>query len=359
MKAISSLPRIERPQLFLVVDDAFQNDFECYHPFIDKFDGIIHFSGYLHIPNDIINPPLIHCTSQNDLFEKVDFYFPVCFNVLPGRPAASWIPDFQHKYLPDLFSPREIALRDELCRRIVEQAKFVCCSSRTVETDFWRFYPDSEAVTRVLALRVSPEEYWYASSPLAIQEKYGLPDHFILCSNQFWLHKNHRRLFEAIALLKRKGDDVHLVCTGATNDYRSPGYFQELLQYLEEQNIKTIVHILGVIPRPDQIQLIRRSLFVVQPSLFEGLSLIVQESRALGKTILMSDIDVHLEYECGVYFNHNDVGDLARKISDLIAISRPGPDFRRETEAKIQAAGLTTAYAKEFCKLVQDAQTMF
>jgi glycosyltransferase involved in cell wall biosynthesis len=359
VKAVALLPENECPQLFLIITDETLNNFDCYSPFINKFDSIIYLGCNLFAAQSIINAPLLHCMSQDDLFEKIDFYFPVCFNVMPDRPAASWIPDFQHKYLSDFFSPQEIAMRDELCRRIAEESRLIFCSSHAVEKDFRRFHPDSKATTKVLSLRVSPENDWFTTNPSKVQEKYELPDRFVLCSNQFWIHKNHRRLFEAIALLHRQGEDVHLVCTGATNDYRSPCYFQELLQYLEKQDIKYLVHILGVIPRPDQIQLIRRSLFIVQPSLFEGLSLIVQESRALGKTILLSDIDVHLECEYGVYFNHGDVQYLARVISDLSAVSHPGPDLRRELEAKMQATSLTKVYAKEFYKLVQEAQVIF
>jgi glycosyltransferase involved in cell wall biosynthesis len=358
VKAVALLPENERPQLFLIITDESLNNLDCYSPFINKFDNIIYLGGNLSAVQNIINAPLLHCMSQDELFEKIDFYFPVCFNVMPDRPAASWIPDFQHKYLPDLFSSQEIAARDDLCCRIAAQSKFIFCSSRAVEKDFWRFYPDSKAITSVLSLRVSPEEDWYAGNPSAVQEKYGLPERFVLCSNQFWVHKNHRCLFEAIALLRRAGEDVHLTCTGFTHDYRNPGYVEDLLHYIDELGIADLVHILGLVPRPDQIQLIRRSLFVVQPSLFEGLSLIVQECRALGKSIIMSDIDVLLEYESGIYFNRTDPQDFARQMSGLLAISCAGPDLRREQEAKIQATGLVKNYAKEFCKFTEKVHTI-
>jgi glycosyltransferase involved in cell wall biosynthesis len=358
VKSIALLPENERPQLSLIITDETLHNLECYSPFIHKFDRIIYLGSNLSTAQSIINAPLLHCVSQDDLFENIDFYFPVCFNVMPDRPAASWIPDFQHKYLPDLFAPQEIAARDDLCRRIAEQSRFIFCSSRAVEKDFWLFHPDSKAITSVLALRVSPANDWYAGNPSAVQEQYGLPERFVLCSNQFWVHKNHRRLFEAIALLRRAGEDVHLACTGFTHDYRNPGYVEELLRYIDELGIADLVHILGLVPRSDQIQLIRRSLFVIQPSLFEGLSLIVQECRALGKSIVLSDIDILMEYEYGIYFNRTDPQDLAQKISDLLAISCAGPDLRREQEAKIQAAGLVLNYAKEFCKFTQKVHTI-
>lgn len=359
MQAVTVLPPGERPQIFLIITDGTLSHLEHFYPFIEKFNGFIYVGDNPAEVQKIIKQPILHCTSQDDLFKNIDLYFPVCFNVLPGYPAASWIPDFQHKYLPDFFSSQEIAARDEMCRRIAEQAKLVFCSSRAVEKDFWHFYPASRAVTRVLALRILPKEDWYKGDPSLIQAKYSLPERFILCSNQFWTHKNHPRLFEAIALLRQSGLDVHLVCTGLTGDYRSPAYFENILHYIEELGIKGLVHILGLIPRAEQILLLRRSLFVVQPSLFEGLSLIVQECRALGKTILLSDIDILLEYEYGIYFNRTDPQDLAQKIAALLTVAEPGPEPRRETEAKLQAAGLAAKYARDFCRFVEEAAEIY
>ena len=359
VKAVASLPHEERPQLHLVIAEEMLAGFAAYRPFLSLFDGLIFLGERLTVPADMAGLPLIHCRDWDELFTQIDFFFPVSFNVLPGRCAASWIHDFQHKHLPQFFTEGDIALRDELCSRIARHSVLVFCSSKAVESDFWRFYPQSPALTRVLALRVWPENSWYASDPLAVQQHYDLPDRFILCCNQFWIHKNHRILFAALALLRQSGQDVHLVCTGLTDDFRYPGYRTELEQYMADLGITDAVHILGLIPRSDQIQLIRRSLFVVQPSLFEGLGLIVQECRTLGKSIIVSDLDVHKEHQYGICFRRNSAEDLAAKIAALYAVSQPGPDRMREMEGKMQANDLAAAYGREFVRLVEESQQLF
>ncbi len=359
VKAVTALPANERPRLFLVVSGEAAANLEFYQPFITLFDGVILIGD---TAADIPLPtgtPCIRCDSEDELFQKIDFYFPVSFNVLSGRCAASWIHDFQHRHLPEFFSQQDITRRDMLCRLIADQARLVFCTSRAVENDFKRFFPQSRATTWALPLKVSPEESWYNGEPTAIQAKYALPEHFILCCNQFWAHKNHWRLFAAVALLRKAGRDVHLVCTGATADYRHPDYLQKLKDYIDELGIRDLVHILGLIPREHQIQLLRRSLFVVQPSLFEGLSLIVQECRALGKAIILSDLDVHLEHEYGIYFERQRPKDLAAKIAGLLPVTIPGPDLRREAEARIQANSLCRLYAQKFCALVEEAREIF
>lgn len=358
-KAVAALPAGERPKLFLVVTAAEAGNLEFYLPFMALFNGVICVGGAEASMPPFTDIPRIHCADENELFQIIDFYFPASFRVLPHRCAASWIHDFQHRYLPEFFSPQDVARRDLLCRLVADHARLVFCTSRAVENDFRKFFPASAAVTRALPLRVMPEESWYCGDPLLVQAHYHLPAEFILCCNQFWVHKNHWRLLAALALLRRAGRDVHLVCTGATADYRFPSYFQKIKEYIAALGVGDLVHILGLIPREHQIQLLRSCLSVVQPSLFEGLSLNVQECRALGKTIVLSDLDVHRELGYGVYFDRHSVDDLAAKIAAVLDVALPGPDERREAEARMQAQALCTAYAKQFCALAEEAVALF
>jgi glycosyltransferase involved in cell wall biosynthesis len=236
IKAVTSISKTERPQLFLLITEESIARLDLYQPFIRLFDGVIYIGMQRVLPE--IDLPVVYCANEEELFKHIDFYFPVNFNVLPGRCAASWVHDFQHKHLPQLFSQQDIAIRDELCTKIASYSQLIFCSSKAVESDFRTFYPWSKAITRVLSLRVYPEEEWYKGDPVKVQEKYKLPASFVLCSNQFWLHKNHKLLFTAIHLLRQKGIELHLVCTGQTGDFRSPAYFKELQDYLAHLGIQ-------------------------------------------------------------------------------------------------------------------------
>jgi glycosyltransferase involved in cell wall biosynthesis len=359
VKAVTCLPKAKRPQLFLIVNSKGLDQLEYYRPFFERFDGIIYWGIKIGTCKEQFGGDVIYCGTEEELFTIIDFYFPVNFNVIKGRCAASWIHDFQHRYFPELFSKQDIELREELCRRIAQYSKLLFCSSKAVESDFRRFFPTSAAYTRVIPLRVFPEESWYVGDSEEVQKKYGLPEHFIICCNQFWMHKNHLLLLKAIAILRGAGHEVHLACTGETCDFRRPEYFQEVKARIVEWKIEELVHILGIIPRQDQIQLLRRSHFVVQPSLFEGLSLIVQESRALGKAILLSDIDVHLEHQYGVFFQRHNAADLAKRIQELFAITGCGPDWNREAEARLRAQELAKVYALQFRQLTEEACDIF
>jgi glycosyltransferase involved in cell wall biosynthesis len=89
--------------------------------------------------------------------------------------------------------------------------------------------------------------------------------------------------------------EFQVVFTGSVLDYRNPTYFNELLQLLNESGVRRHCVILGQISRAEMLQLICRSMSVIQPSFFEGWNTVVEECRALNVPILLSDIAVHRE----------------------------------------------------------------
>src|SRR4029453_6473755 len=103
-------------------------------------------------------------------------------------------------------------------------------------------------------------------------------------------------LFRAVQLLRERGiDDAVLVCTGFAHDYRFPNHAAELRKFLTTHRFEAAVRVLGLIPRHDQVQLMRAAAAIVQPSLFEGWSAVLEECRSLGKPVFASDIPMHRE----------------------------------------------------------------
>ena len=101
--------------------------------------------------------------------------------------------------------------------------------------------------------------------------------------------------FEAVRRLKADGLDVTLACTGHAGDFRHPRYFGELTAFVAQHGLIDAVRFLGVVPQDDLLQLLRYSAAVVQPSLFEGWSTVVEDCKAIGRPMILSDLDVHAE----------------------------------------------------------------
>lgn len=270
---------------------------------------------------------------------------------------AGWIPDFQHRFMPELFNGAEIAKRDAGIGILAREAGTIVFSSESAATDFRRFYPGATAQPRVLHFHTNPTPAWFDGDPAAVQRQFHLPDEFLLVSNQFWQHKNHRTLFAALALLRERDLKPALVCTGQTGDFRKKDYFNTLLRQIHESGIASQVHILGLIERAEQIQLMRRCLAVIQPSLFEGWSTVLEDARALGKVVVASDIAVHREQNppgCR-FFAKDSPEALAEAVAAVL--STPGaaaPDNESETTARRSAEQAMLRYGRDFLGVVKD-----
>jgi glycosyltransferase involved in cell wall biosynthesis len=361
IRAVNVLPRQERPQLLLMVPEPFLDAIDLHQGIMPLIDGILFFGTDVKKAEKKLRRPFIQCHSIEEVGSHLNFFFPVVADVLPNLCSASWIFDFQHMYLPEFFSQADIQTRNSAFRKIADSAKLAVFSSKNAENDFQKLFPGSQVVTRVLSFHTLPLDEWYSADPADIQKKYGLPDNFFICCNQFWIHKNHIRLFEAILVLLEKGEKVHLVCTGKTNDHRAPDYFTHLRKIIDTSQLREHIHILGVIPRIEQIQLMRRAMAVIQPSLFEGWSTVVEDARALGKSILLSDLPVHYEQapEHAGYFNRMDTDDLVQKIGRLMPTLRPGPDLSSEQNAREQSLLLVKDSALQFCCIAVEAHSLY
>lgn len=287
--------------------------------------------------------------------EGIDFLFP--YTNFEKRQklyrSAAWIADFQHKHLPDYFTPSELESRDEEFSNIVRHAEKVILSSKIAEIDCHRFYPDAIGKTSVMPFRVAPLPEWYEGNPIEVQKKYNLPDKFLLVSNQFWQHKNHLLILKAIQLLKLRSIFPVLVCTGHLYDYRCPEYSDKVLHSIHKLGISKQAILLGLIPKTDQIQLMRQSIAIIQPSLFEGWSTIVESARCFAKTMILSDIPVHREQDLpsGIFFNPDSVEELAECIEKCWNELSHGPDLDKERKAFSLQQESILDYGRSFLEL--------
>jgi glycosyltransferase involved in cell wall biosynthesis len=276
--------------------------------------------------------------------KKINFVYPLLTSRVEQTAdfwSCPWIPDFQHKYLPQLFSQDDIRGRDVTFKQIANTSPRVVLSSNSAAKDFNKFFPNAQAKIEVLQFRTSIQEDLLDDDPVTVQQKYNLPNRFFLVSNQFWQHKNHKIILEALKILKAKTDksiNPVVVYTGSIQDYRNPDYINSILTIIHEYDLAAQTYLLGLIPRHHQIQLMRRSIAVIQPSLFEGWSTVIEDARCLGKKMILSDFEVHLEQNPpnGYFFARNSPNQLAELIDEQWRSSCPSPDFAQEAMAKIR-----------------------
>ena len=230
---------------------------------------------------------------------------------------VGWITDFQHKTFPEFFSAAEIRYRDRLFSFLTSVCDRLVCSSNSVFDEMEEYYPLGAYRSFVLRFRVHPPPSALTENPKKTLDRLNISTPYAYLPYQFWQHKNHKTVFEAWRLLKRKGLRYPLICSGSTNDSRAPHHIDNIKQFLEREQLTDEVKLLGVVDRSDQWQLYRGAKVVIQSSLFEGWSSSVEESRSLGKPVVLSDIDVHHEQmgDAGHFFESLNADQLA----DLMA----------------------------------------
>jgi len=273
---------------------------------------------------------------------------------LPFR-TINWIPDFQHRHLPSFFPATELTRRDRKYGRWLRDSDLMVFSSEDARRDALRLAPEREASLRVLHFVSQANRRIYGLDDCQMLcDRYRLPEKFFYLPNQFWAHKNHRVVIEAVGRLKQQGCDVHVVCTGLTADLKNSGYVAGLAARIEELGVSDRFHVLGMINYDDVMTLFRHCVAVLNPSRFEGWSSTVEEAKSIGKAIILSGIAVHREPAPpqGRYFDPDDHDQLAVLLQDEWLRRDPGPDSELERQARAMLPERTRRFGMEYQSLV-------
>ena len=257
----------------------------------------------------------------------------------PDMPWVGYLYDFQHHHLPQFFSDAERARRDVQFIDMLDKARVAIVNARAVRTDAQAFRPQMRAQIVAMPINASPPQEWFDGDPDATRVRHGIRGPYFIICNQFWMHKDHRTAFEAFARVAPQYPDLQLVCTGATSDHRNPQYFDDLMAAATQMGIRDRIHVLGLIPKQDQVDLVRAARAVVQPTLCEGGpgGGAAYDAIALGVRALVSDIDVNREIDEPnvTFFRAADPAALADAMLDVLR----APEAPPPTPEALVAAG--------------------
>jgi glycosyltransferase involved in cell wall biosynthesis len=236
---------------------------------------------------------------------------------IPRLLVIGWIPDFQYKYLPDFFSKAEIQRRNTSYESICRNSDAVIASSHSARTDLLTFAPYLKPEQALMLRFTSGIRFGQRIPDIdTLRQKYNFGEKYFFLPNQFWMHKNHRLVFEALKILKGQSESIDILFTGNSFDAKNPLFFDSLMTYAEHLGIRQHIHLLGITPYEDLLGLMAHSIALINPSLFEGWSTTVEEAKALGKQLILSDIPVHNEQAPTgtIFFKTTDANALAKAL---------------------------------------------
>ena len=222
-----------------------------------------------------------------------------------------WIADFQDKYYPQFFSDAELRGRESAIKDCIYRGTSIVVSSENAKSDFLKFYgyyKNIYVVPFVSFIEFEIRHLTKNKQNEVLKSNDLLGRDYAVIMNQFWQHKNHIVVFQAIK--------YYLEIFPNSNFYRNPDYIERLKTLTLDSAVASHISILGFIDRAEQIAIMKNASFVIQPSLFEGWGTVVEDAKVLDKTILLSDIPVHREQmnEKCILFNPHDPVALAELI---------------------------------------------
>lgn len=315
-----------RPVLFCG-DDAIESDLQPFaamdaieivrSPVFDRKKNTARLLKAFLFGKDSAALRVFHEHEIDVIFENATFY-----GWRSPTPAIAWMPDFQHRHLREQFGFAAYWRRELGFRVQVASGRILMLSSEDARKDCENFYRGAAGHTSVVRFAAPIPADLMEASPEEVLSEYGLPSRFFYLPNQFWKHKNHRVVVEALGILKQRGVEVIVAASGNPLDPRHPDYLQRLVARIEELGLQGNFRMLGLIPRRHVVSLMRTCTALINPSYFEGWSSTVEEARTLGVPLLLSDIAVHREQmnDGAIYFSPDDAIGLAEALEMFLQV---------------------------------------
>ena len=227
--------------------------------------------------------------------------------------------DLQHLYHPEFFDAGSLAFRETMYRAGCNFAQAVIVNSNWIKADVVRQYRIDPGKIHVVQEAPATSSSSEPSDTLLqdMRIRYGLEQQFLFYPEVTWPHKNHSRLFEALAFLRDSyGLRLQLVCTGS-RDQRS---WETLVASLREFSLESQVKFLGHVPQDELRGLYRLATAMVLPSLFEANSLPVFEAWLKGTPVACSNATALPEQvgDAAVLFDPTDAGSIADGVASIV-----------------------------------------
>lgn len=273
-------------------------------------------------------------------------------------PAVVFIHDLVTHHFPELFDPAIVArVRDYARRRSAEAALCACMSEFIRDTDLRGVLglPDEKIrMVRPAAPRDFPR---LEDGEIDALVPPALTRPFLLLPAEYRPYKGHRRLVEALAVLRdRHGvHDLDLVFTGSPRE----DFPRDLLARIEQLGLTNHVHLLGRVPRRTLAALYSRARACVVPTLYEQGSFPIYEALSRGCPVACSRIPA-LQEQCGAlgdameYFDPNDPVDMARCLRAIL-LERERVRARQQALGRLLWQRTWTDVAREWLAVFREA----
>lgn len=258
-----------------------------------------HADILLHVPDvDVVEPrPELEAWFRRLGVDLMIYSVPTPVPFQAGVPYILAVHDLQHRLqpeFPEVSANGEWEWREHVFRHGTQNALLVLADSETSKEDILTFYGDRIDADRIKILPLEPPPYLSPEVPeedrRRVRERYALPERYFFYPAQFWPHKNHINLVEALGVLARRGLRPHLAFAGSTTSPIRQRAYDDVVARARELGLEENVHFLGYVAQEDMPALYAEAVALAMPTYFGPSNIPPTEAWTIGCPVLTSDI---------------------------------------------------------------------
>ena len=287
--------------------------------------------------------------------EKLDLYwFTAPVIAYTSIPYIYTVWDLGHRVLPQ-FPEMSQPLsnwygRENLYYRMLYRASYVITGNETGKKEILENYLIPENKIRIVGFPISSFCYGEEKKP-----DFALPDEYFFYPAQFWPHKNHIRIIEAVKILRDEYNTiVNVIFSGSDKGNRK--YIEEMVN---EYNLTTQVIFAGFVSYEEMKFLYTHANAMIFASLLGPNNMPPAEAAYLGCPVILTDIPGHREQmgDTALYFDACNSRDLAEKILEIKDNRRLVEEIK-EKENKFHHDMDNYSYSREIIKIIQEFELL-
>jgi glycosyltransferase involved in cell wall biosynthesis len=210
----------------------------------------------------------------------------------------------------------EFESRERLYTGILRKAVAVIADSEVGSVNLSRRYGIDRERIHHIPFYVSTGIQDFSEDDDILKKLFISPLKYIFYPAQFWPHKNHTYILNALRNLQLEGINISCVFTGSDK-----GNLKNVQAYAKQLNLSGSIKFPGYVSNEELNTLYKNALALVMPTYFGPTNIPPIEAIKIGIPVICSEIDGHKELlgNAALYCDLDDTKSLERNIKNLIS----------------------------------------
>ncbi|WP_448573033.1 glycosyltransferase family 4 protein [Trichothermofontia sp.] len=291
---------LKEQNLYANISQKSFKNIKIIHPYTSLVQkNILTFKSYFKAAFELLENPQVrpHRERWTELVarrsiqrNKLDLVWSFSPNCLARDiPYVITIWDLQHRlqpFFPEVSREKEWTSREHFFLRNTQPATYIITGTNRGKEEIERFYRVDPDRIRVIPFPTPKALQGSNKKPEKIKDKYNISTEYLFYPAQFWPHKNHVGILNALKMLR---DDyqivMNVVFTGS--DKGNLNYVKSVAEGL---GLMKQVHFLGFIPREDLYGLYRQAFALLFLSFFGPDNLPPLEAFSCSCPVIAADV---------------------------------------------------------------------